>query len=205
MSPHTFPTQRLGVLLVVSGPSGSGKTTLCRQLADMGEVVYSVSCTTRAPRSGEVHGRDYFFLSEQEFQDHIERDEFFEHARVHGNLYGTLKTYVKQNLERGADVVMDIDIQGAAQVRSCNDALVQRCLTDVFILPPSVEALKERLSNRGTENDEKLSLRLSNALTEIAQWHTYTYALVSGTREHDLDRFRALLVAERLRVIRQQD
>lgn len=205
MSTHTFPTERLGVLMVVSGPSGSGKTTLCRQLADMGEVVYSVSCTTRAPRPGEVHGRDYFFLSEEEFQGHISRDEFFEHARVHGNLYGTLKTYVKQNLERGVDVVMDIDIQGAAQVRSCDDALVQRCLTDVFILPPSVEALKERLSNRGTEDDEKLSLRLNNALTEIARWHTYTYALVSGTREHDLDRFRALLVAERLRVIRQQD
>ncbi|MEY4483603.1 MAG: guanylate kinase [Verrucomicrobiota bacterium] len=205
MIQKTFPTQRLGVLMVVSGPSGSGKTTLCRQMADMGEVVYSVSCTTRAPRPGEVHGRDYFFLSEAEFQNHIARDEFFEHARVHGNLYGTLKTYVKQNLERGVDVVMDIDIQGAALVRSCNDPLVQRCLTDVFILPPSVDALKERLSNRGTEDDEKLSLRLNNALTEIAQWHSYTYALVSGSREHDLDRFRALLVSERLRVTRYQD
>lgn len=205
MNQPTFPTRRLGVLMVVSGPSGSGKTTLCRRLADMGEVVYSVSCTTRAPRPDEVNGRDYFFLSEQEFQDHIARDEFFEHARVHGNLYGTLKTYVKQNLERGVDVIMDLDIQGAAQMRACDDTLVQRCLTDVFILPPSVETLKERLSHRGTEDDEKLSLRLNNALTEIARWHTYTYALVSGTREHDFDRFRALLLAERLRVIRQRD
>ena len=197
---QSFPTKRLGVLMVVSGPSGSGKTTLCRKLADMGEVVYSVSCTTRAPRPGEVHGRDYFFFSEEEFEDKIAQGEFFEHARVHGNLYGTLKTYVKQNLERGVDVVMDIDIQGAAQVRACDDELVQRCLVDVFILPPTVEALKERLANRGTEDHERLSLRLKNALTEIERWHEYDYALVSGTREHDLDRFRALLLAERMRV-----
>lgn len=198
-----FPAPRLGVLLVVSGPSGSGKTTLCRQLADMGEVVYSVSCTTRHPRPGEVHGRDYFFFSEAEFRDHIARREFFEHAEVHGNLYGTLKTYVKQNLERGVDVVMDIDIQGADQVRKCDDALVQRCLTDIFILPPSVEALKERLSNRGTESPEKLELRLTNALEEIARWPDYRYVLVSGSREHDLDRFRSLLLSERMKVERQ--
>lgn len=198
-----FPTSRLGVLLVVSGPSGSGKTTLCRQLADMGEVVYSVSCTTRAARAGEVHGRDYYFFSETEFREHIARDEFFEHAQVHGNLYGTLKTFVKENLERGVDVVMDLDVQGAAQVRACDDALVQRCLTDVFILPPDVDALKERLANRGTESAEKLDLRLNNALTEIAHWPEYRYVLVSGSREHDLERFRALLLAERMRVGRQ--
>ncbi len=202
-SPLQFPVSRLGVLLVVSGPSGSGKTTLCRQLADKGEVVYSVSCTTRPPRPGEVHGKDYFFFSEAEFRDHISRDEFFEHAEVHGNLYGTLKTYVKQNLERGVDVVMDIDIQGADQVRKCDDALVQRCLTDVFILPPSVESLKERLANRGTESPEKLELRLNNALGEIARWPEYRYVLVSGSREHDLDRFRALLLSERMKVGRQ--
>jgi guanylate kinase len=170
----------------------------------MGEVVYSVSCTTRAPRPSEVHGRDYFFLSEAEFEAHIARGEFFEHARVHNNYYGTLKTYVKQNLERGVDVVMDIDIQGAEQVRACDDELVQRCFTDVFILPPSVDALRERLDNRGTEDEEKLQLRLTNALTEIARWPQYRYALVSGSREDDLDRFRALLLAERLRVNRYQ-
>jgi guanylate kinase len=199
-----FPASRLGVLMVVSGPSGSGKTTLCRQLADMGEVVYSVSGTTRAARAGETHGKDYFFFSETEFRDHIARGEFFEHAEVHGNFYGTLKSFVKDNLERGVDVVMDIDVQGAAQVRACADELVQRCLTDVFILPPSVEALKERLANRGTESAEKLELRLNNALTEIAQWPEYRYVLVSGSREHDLERFRGLLLAERMRVERQK-
>lgn len=169
-------------------------------MADKGEVVYSVSCTTRAPRPGEVHGRDYYFFSEAEFKEHIARGEFFEHAEVHGNFYGTLKKYVKQNLERGVDVVMDIDVQGAEQVRACDDALVQRCLTDVFILPPTVEELKERLANRGTESPEKLELRLKNALTEIARWPHYRHVLVSGSREHDLDRFRALLLAERMRV-----
>ncbi|HSI62819.1 MAG TPA: guanylate kinase [Candidatus Saccharimonadia bacterium] len=197
-----FPAKRLGVLMVVSGPSGSGKTTLCRKLADLGEVVYSISATTRAPRPGEAHGRDYYFFSEEEFQENVARGEFFEHARVHGNLYGTLKTYVKANLERGVDVVMDIDIQGAAQVRACADELVQRCLVDVFIMPPSVEALRERLAGRGTEDHEKLSLRLQNALTEIEHWHEYQYALVSDTRELDLDRFRGLLLAERMRVQR---
>jgi guanylate kinase len=195
-----FPSSRLGVLMVVSGPSGSGKTTLCRQVADRGEAVYSVSCTTRAARPGEVHGRDYYFFSEAEFKEHIARGEFFEYAQVHGNYYGTLKTFVKQNLERGVDVVMDLDVQGAAQVRACQDALVQRCLADVFILLPSVDALKERLAHRGTESAEKLELRLNNALTEISHWPEYRYVLVSGSREHDIERFRALLLAERMRV-----
>jgi len=195
-----FPTARLGVLLVVSGPSGSGKTTLCRQLADQGEVVYAVSATTRPPRTGEVHGRDYYFFTKEEFQAQLEHGQFFEYAEVHGNYYGTLKTYVTENLSRGVDVVMDIDVQGAAQIRACDDALVQRCLTDVFILPPSVEALKERLDNRGTDSAAVLELRLTNALTEIAHWHEYKYALVSSTRAEDIERFRALLLAERMRV-----
>jgi guanylate kinase len=175
-----FPAKRLGVLMVVSGPSGSGKTTLCRKLADLGEVVYSISATTRAPRPGEAHGRDYYFFSEEEFRDNVQRGEFF-------------------------DVVMDIDVQGAAQVRACEDELVQRCLVDVFIMPPSVESLRERLAGRGTESEEKLALRLQNALTEIEHWHEYQYALVSDTREVDLDRFRGLLLAERMRVTRLLD
>jgi guanylate kinase len=195
-----FPTRRLGVLLVVSGPSGSGKTTLCRQLADAGESVYSVSATTRPPRPGEVHGRDYFFFSEPEFEARLAQGEFFEHARVHGNLYGTLKSFVKQNLERGLDVVMDIDVAGAAQIRACEDEIVRRCHTDVFILPPSVAALQERLAHRGTEDGGTLELRLKNALGEITHWPEYQYALVSGTREEDWERFRAVLLAERMRV-----
>ncbi len=196
----SFPARRLGVLMVVSGPSGSGKTTLCRQLADMGEGVHSVSATTRAPRPGEVHGEHYFFFSEAEFNVRLQNGEFFEHARVHGNLYGTLKSQVKQNLERGVDVIMDIDVQGAALVRASDDEMIRRCHTDVFILPEDMDSLKERLSNRGTEAADTLELRLKNALTEIAHWQEYDYALVSGSRESDLERFRAILLTERMRV-----
>lgn len=189
--------------MVVSGPSGSGKTTLCRKLSDQGEAIYSVSCTTRAPRPGEVDGRDYFFLGEEDFVARIGRNEFFEHANVHGRRYGTLKSYVTDNLKRGVDVVMDIDVQGAEQVRACDDPIVKRCLVDVFILPPTVEELENRLSGRGTESREALDLRLRNAIAEMECWPAYRYALVSGSREEDMARFRAILVAERMKTVLQ--
>ena len=195
-----IPQQRLGVLLLVSGPSGTGKTTLCRKLCEEGEAIFSVSCTTRAPRPGEVDGKDYFFLTEADFVARIERGEFFEHANVHGRRYGTLKSYVTDNLQRGIDVIMDIDVQGAAQVRACDDELVQRCLTQVFVLPPSLEELNQRLSGRGTESAEALALRLKNAAEEIEHWPHYDYALVSGSREADYARFKSMLVAQRMRV-----
>ena len=193
------PQQRLGVLMVVSGPSGSGKTTLCRKLSDMGEAVYSISCTTRQPREGEAHGVDYFFLTEADFVERIERGEFFEHAEVHGRRYGTLRSYVTDNLLRGIDVMMDIDVQGAGIVRTCDDAIVQRCLVDVFILPPSVDELKNRLRARATESQESLDLRLRNAIAEMDHWPTYDYTLISASREEDLARFKSILVAERMR------
>lgn len=205
MSP-TFqvPSSRLGVLMVVSGPSGTGKTTLCRKLCDAGEAIFSISCTTRAPRTGEVNGKDYFFLSEEEFVRRIEQGEFFEHAEVHGRRYGTLKSFVKENLLRGVDVMMDIDVQGAAQVRACQDELVQQCLVQVFVLPPSAEELGHRLSGRGTESQENLSLRLTNAIAEMEHWPKYDYALVSGSRDSDYERFKALLIAQRMRCALQR-
>jgi guanylate kinase len=146
-----------------------------------------------------VQGRDYFFLTEEDFVSRIQRDEFFEHAHVHGRRYGTLKSYVTENLLKGVDVVMDIDVQGAAQVRACQDELVQQCLVDVFILPPSVEELSQRLSGRGTESAEAAELRLRNAIAEMEHWRDYDYTLVSGTREQDAARFRAIVDAERMR------
>ena len=194
-----IPQQRLGVLMVVSGPSGTGKTTLCRKLCDEGEAVFSVSCTTRSPRPGEVDGKDYFFLSDEDFVARIERGEFFEHAHVHGRRYGTLKSYVIDNLQRGIDVLMDIDVQGAQQVRACEDEIIQRCLVEVFVLPPSVEELRQRLSGRGTESSESLDLRLGNAIAEMKHWPDYDYALVSGTREEDYLRFKNLFISQRMR------
>ena len=199
MSSFHVPSSRLGVLLVVSGPSGTGKTTLCRKLCDENEAIFSISCTTRAPRAGEVDGRDYFFLSEEEFVRRIERGEFFEHAQVHGRRYGTLKSFVTENLERGVDVMMDIDVQGATQVRACEDAIVKRCLTDVFILPPSAEELNNRLAGRGTETQEAVELRMKNAIAEMEHWPAYDFALVSSTREEDYARFKALLIALRMK------
>ena len=192
-------TPRLGMLIVVSGPSGTGKTTLCRKVCDGERAVFSVSCTTRPPRPGEVNGKDYFFLDEADFLARVDRGELFEYARVHNRWYGTLKSYVFENLRLGVDVFMDIDVQGAAQVRGCEDDLVSQCLTDIFVMPPSLNELRNRLSGRGTDSAEVVELRLKNAEAEMRHWRDYRYCLISDTRESDEARFRTLIEAERLR------
>ena len=195
-------TARTGMLLVVSGPSGSGKTTLCRRLADAGEVRYSISCTTRLPRPGEINGRDYHFLTRDEFVQRLEAGDFLEHAVVHGHLYGSLKAEVLSRLHNGLDVVMDIDVQGADQIRSCDDPDIRRAAVDLFVMPPDENELHARLAGRGTDSPETIALRMSNALDEMRHWRKYTYLLVSSTREEDYARFTALVTAERLRVAR---
>jgi guanylate kinase len=193
---------RTGILLLVSGPSGSGKTTLCRRLTEEGEAHYSTSCTTRNPRPGETHGKDYYFLTPDEFANRVAAGDFLEHATVHGNSYGTLKSEVLGYLNEGKDVVMDIDVQGAAQVRACEDPSIRAALVDLFVMPPTNEELKARLSGRGTDSEEVISLRLTNALDELSHWPEYSFRLLSGTHEEDYLRFKALLLAERLRVSR---
>ncbi len=193
---------RIGILLVVSGPSGSGKTTLCRKLADNGEVHYSISCTTRPPRSGEENGRDYHFLTKEEFAAKLETGEFLEHAVVHGNLYGSLRSEVISFLEAGVDVVMDIDVQGADQIRASADRKIQNSLVDLFVLPPSEDELYKRLSGRGTDSVETISLRMNNALEEMRHWRRYSYRIISSSKEKDYANFQALVTAERLRVSR---
>lgn len=190
------------MLLVVSGPSGSGKTTLCRRLADAGEARYSISCTTRPPRPGELDGRDYHFLSRGEFERRLAAGDFLEHAEVHGNLYGSLKSEVLTHLDAGSDVVMDIDVQGAEQVRNCEDPEIRRALVELFVMPPSGEELHARLAGRGTDSEETIALRMTNALDEMRHWKEYTYVLHSATREEDYAKFLALVTAERLRASR---
>ena len=195
-------SQRTGILLVVSGPSGSGKTTLCRRLAGENEAHYSISCTTRTPRPGEVDGKDYHFLSREQFLSKHQNGEFLESAEVHGNLYGTLRSEVIQYLAVGRDVVMDLDVQGAELVRKCEDASIRATLVDLFVMPANEEELLKRLSGRGTDSAEVIALRMKNAIEEARHWSEYTYRLISGTQEEDFTRFKSLIVAERLRVCR---
>ncbi len=195
---------RTGMLLVVSGPSGSGKTTLCRRLADAGEVHYSISCTTRPARPGEMDGRDYHFMDRGSFEQRLATGDFIEHALVHGNFYGSLKSEVLAQLAAGVDVVMDIDVQGAAQIRAFTDPLIRRAFVDLFVMPPDEHELRRRLSGRGTDSRETIDLRMTNALDEMSHWHEYHYLLLSSTREEDYSRLLALLTAERMRVTRQQ-
>jgi guanylate kinase len=193
---------RSGILYLVSGPSGSGKSTLCRRLAAEGEAEFSVSCTTRQPRFGETHGREYYFLSTEEFEAKVAAGEFLEHALVHGNHYGTLRSEVIGRLAAGTDVVMDIDVQGAAQVRACDDESIRRALVDLFVMPPDEDELAARLRGRGTDSDEVIALRLRNAIDEMRHWPEYRFRLLSGTPEQDYAKFKSLLFGERLRVSR---
>jgi guanylate kinase len=188
---------RRGILFVVSAPSGAGKTTLCNALRQTKDFVYSVSCTTRAKRPGEIDGEDYYFLSKEEFARRVEAGEFLEHATVHGNSYGTLRASVLEQLNRGVDVLLDIDIQGAAAIRACTDPQIIDALADVFIRPPNLDELHHRLLKRATETPEQIDIRLRNAAVEMKHWTLYKYVIISGSVEEDLTKFRAIVYAER--------
>jgi len=195
-------TQRTGFLCIVSGPSGSGKTTLCRRAREEESCVYSISCTTRSPREGEADGIDYHFLDRDGFLERTVRGEFLEWARVHGELYGTLRKDVIAHLMEGRDVIMDIDVQGAALVRATDDPFIRKSMVDVFVMPPSMEELGTRLAGRGTESADQLRMRLYNALEEMEHWREYRYAIISGSPEEDFERFRHILRSERQRTAR---
>ena len=187
--------RRTGILFVLSAPSGAGKTTLTTSLRKNPDFVYSVSCTTRPPRPGETHGEDYHFLEKEDFLRRAEAGEFLEYAEVHGNFYGTLRSEILALLEKGIDVLVDIDTEGAAMIRS--DASVADALADVFIMPPSLEELARRLRKRGTESDEQIAVRLRNAAAEMSRWREYRYTIISESMEEDITKFRAVMRAER--------
>ena len=188
--------RRHGILFVASAPSGAGKSTLLNALKQTPDFVYSVSCTTRAPRRGEIDGEDYHFISREEFERRAEAGAFIESADVHGNFYGTLRETVTRNLDAGVDVLIDIDVQGAARIRNDSEE-IRGALADIFIMPPSLEELRHRLIRRGTETPQQIEIRLRNAATEMEAWRDYRYTIISGSMEEDLVKFRAIMRAER--------
>jgi guanylate kinase len=187
---------RSGILFVVSAPSGAGKTTLVGRIRRNPNLFYSVSCTTRTPRTGEIDGQDYRFLSDADFRERVAKGDFVEHAQVHGDHYGTLREPIVTNLESGKDVLIDIDTQGAAVIRNCSDPLIQDALADVFIMPPDLEELRKRLLKRGTETAQQIDSRLATAAREMEHWRDYRYTIISGSVEEDLQRFRQIMAAE---------
>lgn len=194
------------LLVVVSAPSGAGKTTLCRALLEQRErMAYSVSCTTREPRAGEVDGEHYRFLDEDGFKQRIADNAFLEYARVHGAWYGTLRETVEQKMQDGYDVLMDIDVQGAAQIRAVVGQAPQtdplrRGWVDLFIAPPSMEALRERLEGRAQDRPDVIERRLQKAHDEMEQWDRYRYLIVNDHLERALEQLHAVITAEHLRI-----
>lgn len=188
---------RQGILFVVSAPSGAGKSTLLNALRQTPDFIYSVSCTTRAPRPGETDGEDYHFVSVEEFQQRKAAGEFLECAEVHGNHYGTLRGPVIDHLNEGVDVLIDIDVQGARAIRDDPTPEIRASVADIFIMPPSLDELRRRLTKRGTETPEQIEIRMHNAAGEMEVWRDYRYTIISGSVEEDLQKFRAIMRAER--------
>lgn len=190
-----------GLLIVISGASGTGKGTVCKKiLEELPEVAYSISATTRKSRPGEVDGREYYFLSVDEFKKWIYEEKFLEYAEVYGNYYGTPLNKIEERLTRGEDILLEIDVQGALNVKKkCPDGVY------IFLLPPSLEELKSRIEGRGTENPESLSRRMKNAVAEIKIGLEYDYVVVNDAIDKAVEQIKAILVAERLKVTRNLD
>ena len=187
-----------GLLVVVSAPSGTGKTTLCHMLLkEFENMEFSVSYTTRPPRKGEVNGKDYFFVSKEEFERMVEEGDFLEWANVYGNLYGTSKSQVLRALNEGKDILLDIDVQGALQVKK---NLPEAVL--IFIMPPSFDELERRLRHRGTDSEEVIKRRLETAKEEIKKAVYYDYIVVNDVLEVAFDKLKSIVTAEKCRTDR---
>lgn len=193
------------LLIILSAPSGGGKSTFCRLLREANQnLFYSISCTTRAPRGQEQDGVQYCFVSVEEFRKRAAAGLFLESAEVHSNLYGTPREPVTAALREGRDVLLDIDVQGAARIRAglAGDALLSRAFLDIFITPPSLAVLRERLERRGEDSAAVIEKRLAAAAGEIGRWAEYSYVVVNDDLPRAVEDLRCILAAERCRVSR---
>lgn len=194
------------IIFVVSAPSGAGKTTLCDKLQkEFKDIHYAVTATTRAPREGEIDGKSYYFMTREGFEKRLAEGGFIESAVVHGNLYGSPKAPVVAALEEGCDVLMNLDVQGAAAVRdtivACPaDDPLKRTLVDIFVVPPSTEVLRNRLVVRGTDSIDVIEKRMKQAREEISHWKEYKYMVVNDDLAEAYDDMRAIILAERHRI-----
>ncbi len=189
-----------GILFIISSPSGGGKGTLIKEvLQTVANIGYSVSFTTRGMRDGEENGRQYYFISREEFELRIIQNEFLEYAEVHGNYYGTSKKQVEEMTNRGLDVILEIDVQGAEIIRT------QVKSVSVFILPPSYEVLRQRLISRQTDSMSEISLRLENAKEEVERFVDFDYVIINDQLEKAVGDLRVAILTERLKIGRQKD
>ncbi len=195
------------LLILISAPSGGGKTTLCRQLIRARRnMVRAITCTTRAPRKGERNGVDYYFLKAEDFLKRVQAGNFLEHATVYGNSYGLLKGELLGKLRAGKDVLLNVDVQGAATLikKTGEEPELKRALVTIFLTPTSLAEVEARLRRRGADSAEVIRKRVAMAKQEIAQWRNFDYLLISGSKHEDLRRTLAIIEAEKMRVARSR-
>ncbi len=189
-----------GVLVILSSPSGAGKTSVARALVEENKnFSFSVSATTRKSRPGEINGREYYFLTVNEFRERIDKGQFLEHAKVFGNLYGTPLKPVLESINNGKDLIFDVDWQGGKQIRSSS---LSKFVISIFILPPSIKALQERLMKRAQDSSDTVKDRMRKSIGEIMHWKEYDYVIVNSNFEQTLDEVKSIITSEKLRRVR---
>ena len=189
-----------GVLVILSSPSGAGKTSIARALVEENKnFLFSVSATTRKSRPGEINGREYHFLTVNEFRERIDNAQFLEHAKVFGNLYGTPLEPVMNSINHGKDLIFDVDWQGGKQIRSSS---LSKFVISIFILPPSIKALQERLMKRAQDSSETVKDRMTKSIGEIMHWKEYDYVIVNNNFEQTLHEVKSIITSEKLRRVR---
>ena len=198
---NNHQVNKKGLLIILSSPSGAGKSTLAQRIKSWDEnCVFSISATTRKPREGEQGGKDYYFISEQEFHKKVSNDEMLEHAEVFGNFYGSPMAPVLSSIDQGYDVLFDVDWQGSQQIK--NSSLGKYVLS-IFILPPSIKELESRLKSRNKDSDEVISNRMAKSVEEISHWPEYDYVVVNDDVDKTEEKLKTIINAERLRLSQQ--